>query len=58
VKRHSLEWWARKLYQKSYIDLTDKEAEDLYDEREKADGEKRESKPEPSNSSAPSESLA
>jgi hypothetical protein len=57
-KYASLQWWARELYGKVYIDLTDEEAIKVFEaQEEEYNGAKRKPKPEPSNSSSPSQSL-
>jgi hypothetical protein len=56
-KINSLGWWAKRLYGKLYIDLTDEEATAVFNAREEADGEKREPESQPDNSSSPSQNL-
>ena len=57
-KINSLQWWAKHLYGKLYIDLTDEEAEAVFNAREEAEsGEKRESEPITNDSSSPSKNV-
>jgi hypothetical protein len=57
-KINSLGWWAKHMYGKSYIDLTDEEAIAVFNAREESDGEVGESKSLPNDSSSPSENVA
>jgi hypothetical protein len=60
TKVHGLEWWAKKLYQMSYIELTDEQAANVFDQRWEAEenGASGESESVASDSGSPSKSVA